>query len=422
MNIRVAALLIGTAIAPFLLSARASAEAGAKNPLPGPTGPYAVGRIEYDWTDESLHDPLSAKNAVELEVYVWYPAIASASAMHAPYFSQYTAFAQHDDPSDLKDDFGPSVAAFRAGTLLSHSYAGAEVSPAAATYPLLLFSPGWGFQSLQYSAQAEDLASHGYIVVAVDHPYDTTLEMYADGRVLPFAQAEFDRQTKTTESYIAYGKRRVDVMAAENRFVLERLATIPLARHMDFSRIAAFGHSIGGLASARTCQLDARVRACMDEDSDYQGTPFDGASERQPFLLWVVSSADEFSRATVSPSDAELKRLGMTRAAYDAHIRANQKAQNEALGAVAGGSLRLFAFNVPGFRHRNFSDELIFDDQNEPVLLAQDIAIIGIVRRYDFAFFERVLRNRVEPPLVRDQAHLPVPDVQVQVQCFNASC
>src|SRR5438309_11909529 len=43
--------------------------------LPPPTGPHAVGRMEFDWLDQSRLDPLSpGKQDREIDVVLWYPA------------------------------------------------------------------------------------------------------------------------------------------------------------------------------------------------------------------------------------------------------------------------------------------------------------------------------------------------------------
>src|SRR5579859_741083 len=55
--------------------------------LPAPTGSYAAGRIEYDWTDPSRIDPLAphANTKRELVVWSWYPATRVSGASPAPY-------------------------------------------------------------------------------------------------------------------------------------------------------------------------------------------------------------------------------------------------------------------------------------------------------------------------------------------------
>lgn len=43
------------------------------------------------------------------------------------------------------------------------------------TYPLVLFSPGMSESCQTYSFIAASLASEGYVVVTVDHPYDASI-------------------------------------------------------------------------------------------------------------------------------------------------------------------------------------------------------------------------------------------------------
>jgi predicted dienelactone hydrolase len=37
-------------------------------------------------------------------------------------------------------------------------------------WPVVLFPPGFGVERELYAGLAEDLASHGYVVLAIDHP------------------------------------------------------------------------------------------------------------------------------------------------------------------------------------------------------------------------------------------------------------
>jgi predicted dienelactone hydrolase len=50
--------------------------------LPAPTGPYAVGRAIYDWTDDANLDTLAPVPGTkrELLVWIWYPSAAGQSA------------------------------------------------------------------------------------------------------------------------------------------------------------------------------------------------------------------------------------------------------------------------------------------------------------------------------------------------------
>jgi len=50
------------------------ARATSQSPLPAPTGPDEVGRMEFDWVDTSRPDPDSPSGHREIVVWLWYPA------------------------------------------------------------------------------------------------------------------------------------------------------------------------------------------------------------------------------------------------------------------------------------------------------------------------------------------------------------
>lgn len=51
-------------------------------------------------------------------------------------------------------------------------------------FPVIIFSPGFGASRLLSSAQAQSLASHGFTVITVDHPYDATIVEFPSGEVV----------------------------------------------------------------------------------------------------------------------------------------------------------------------------------------------------------------------------------------------
>ena len=101
-------------------------------------------------------------------MFVWYPAKPQPVVEFSPYLPPaWTATA---------DFLGLNLAGVR-----SHAISEAAVAGDNSAYPVLLLSPS-GFPPLLLSAIAEELASHGYVVVGVNHAYETTVTAFADGR------------------------------------------------------------------------------------------------------------------------------------------------------------------------------------------------------------------------------------------------
>src|SRR5207248_3712023 len=115
-------------------------------------------------------------------------------------------------------------------------------------------------------ALVEDLASHWYVVVAMDHTHDSDEVEFPGGR-LEVGTLPPDTLEINTEA--------VAVREADTRFVLDELAVLEhggnpdhehvrlprgLAGSLDLSRTGMFGWSIGGATAAATMRDDPRIR------------------------------------------------------------------------------------------------------------------------------------------------------------------
>jgi predicted dienelactone hydrolase len=397
--------------------------------LPAPTGTYGVGRVSYALTDESRPEPLSTTPDArrKIMVFVWYPTESKATPRMkaAPYLPDFEKVLPKLSPDDVKGMFRPST--FRGIDLLPQTNVveNAPIVPGKQQFPLLLFSHGWGNPTFLYTAEVEDIVSHGYIVVAVDHPYDTAYTRFPDGNVILFAQDRFDKETKKPNGVTNYAKERVEVMGDDNKFALNEILKYantsslhaPFYKRVNEHEVGAFGHSIGGLAAARTCQIDTRVSACMDQDSnDDRGSPFIvtplDQTEKQPFLLFVVSSADLWSSATVNPSDADLAAQKMTRPDYTALIKNHQTNETDQLAGIPGGSYRVMLFGLPGFIHRTFTDQTLLDFAGDKE--GNNFHNFQVAQAYILAFFDKYLKGDRKTVL---DSHTPV-DPRAKVERF----
>lgn len=72
----------------------------------------------------------------------------------------------------------------RLTALRANSHENAALPRGKARYSVILFSPGGGLKALTYDALLEDLASRGWVVVALDLPYNPRAMRLPDGRVL----------------------------------------------------------------------------------------------------------------------------------------------------------------------------------------------------------------------------------------------
>jgi predicted dienelactone hydrolase len=148
----------------------------------------------------------------------------------------------------------------------------------------VLFSPGLGGVRTQNTAWAEELASYGYVVAAVDHPYDSAAVVLADGRTIHTTIAA----TGDDEEDNRRATEAARVRAADLSFVLTQLGRLdrgeiagPLAGRLDTGRAAATGHSLGGAAALLAAHQDRRFAAVIDLDGYPRG---DLGTFHQPVL------------------------------------------------------------------------------------------------------------------------------------------
>jgi dienelactone hydrolase len=274
--------------------------------LPTPTGPFAVGRGIYVWADEGHSDPLAPVPGTkrELLVWIWYPAAAGQSAA-------------------VVDDYVPAQVRAPAGRVggslifrfltrdLSkvhgHSTRDSDLSPQQRTYPVAIMRAGASAPVMNYSTLAEDLASHGYVVVGFDAPYRTSEVVFPDGRVIE-RRPENNPELFSGEELIHLANKLLAAWTGDIAYVLDRLerlngsdASGKFAGRLDMTRVGVFGHSFGGATAAQFCSQDSRCKAGIDVDGSLHGSVIQ-AGIHKPFMF-LLSDHGDFS------SDAESRQI-----------------------------------------------------------------------------------------------------------------
>ncbi|MFE4976274.1 alpha/beta hydrolase family protein [Kitasatospora sp. NPDC056651] len=262
-------------------SAAPAEEASAAQPdLPRPTGRHAVGRSTLHLVDGNRPDPwVPSAGARQLMVSMYYPARPGTGGPATPYLTA-------DEARLLLDFQAPG------GNLPSEAITGlrpwarTDASPAPGRFPLVVLSPGFTLPRATLTGLAEDLASRGYVVAAVDHTYETSGTTFPDGRTLTCAVCQDLDDTKIA----AVPPSR----AKDISFVLDRLTgprpAWPHARMIDRDRIGMAGHSIGGNSAASTMAADRRIRAGINMDGKFFD-PFPAAGlDGRPFLVLGTQS------------------------------------------------------------------------------------------------------------------------------------
>lgn len=149
--------------------------------LPHPTGSFAVGRTILYWSDASGSDPMAPKGARrELVAWIWYPAAVGDGARPAEYLPEPWRVALERQMGFVLTD----LLTRDLSKVKTNSFSDAPVATAGGAYPVVLMRAGLAALTADYSSLAEDLASHGYIVVGFDALYRSFVVVLPDGRVI----------------------------------------------------------------------------------------------------------------------------------------------------------------------------------------------------------------------------------------------
>jgi len=272
--------------------------------LPAPTGPFAVGRAAYAWAD-AASDTLAPVPGTKrgLVVRIWYPAAGGQPAPNGEYLPARLRAAVERDRGSLNTKFLTRDLS----RVHTHSIPDADVSRRQPSYPVAIMRTGASAEVWNYSTLAEDLASHGYVVVGLDAPYRTFNVVFPDGRVIARTQ-ENNLELVSGEELTRRASKLLAAWTADIAFVLDRLewlnASDPSAKftgRLDMTRVGVFGHSFGGAQAAQFCHEDSRCKAGIDIDGALFGSVIQDGIDK-PFLF-LLSGNGDFS------SDAEIRRF-----------------------------------------------------------------------------------------------------------------
>jgi dienelactone hydrolase len=328
--------------------------------LPVPDGPFAIGTVTQTW-----FRPVTSKDIApnwapsrKIVVQLWYPTAPGQKGPIAPYR-------------------GPDSGWFLThylGLVRTHARIGVTVSPAQATYPILLFSPMWGGGRTDYTTFYEAMASHGFVVAAMEHVKDLdgpflgmSLEQYREAGALVRRRAE-------DAAYV------LDELTKRNESDPDKLLT----GRLDLSRVGILGHSYGGAAAAAACWLDPRFKAGIDVDGDLFGEVADEEAS-QPFFF-MHSDGQPPTEAELHVADPH-KRLENEMEALD------WKRKGLWLSRRGG-----YELTIRKTLHLNYSDRPLFSPVKR-LSGGGDIdprRALQIANAYILAFFDRTLNQQPE--------------------------
>ncbi|NAS13299.1 alpha/beta hydrolase [Poritiphilus flavus] len=281
--------------------------------LPEPTGPFAVSKVKMLIQDPErpelyTEDPEDNRKVL---LDVWYPTNSSAERIPYMHPEIQKVFLKDRKVADSVDS-----SLFYSAT--THTSTAAKPDPRISKAPTLIFSHGASTPIEVYTTIFEDLASHGYIVFAIGHTYNTAALELPNGEIIKANRKYFDDRwtediNRRWEAMMDFVKGeasaevkldtintlfrsgfpasldmeiwRKDIsLALDKMEQLNKDRSSIFYRKLDLRKIGGFGHSYGGSAMGHALMKESRLQAAANLDGWQFGTRVPGKTFRKPFL------------------------------------------------------------------------------------------------------------------------------------------
>lgn len=258
-----------------------------KNTFPQPSGKWQVGTTDIDWDAPNYPSGIIAK--------VWYPT-DEYSGVKSPYIDRIgRVFA---DGIVINIVYKLIFLLFRRISA-TPAFINAAPLQTSGGLPVVLFSPGFGGINYFGTFYALEFASHGFMVVGINHPISNVGTICIDGSQIKFENYDLAifKDSAKLERYTGNIMQEQAKSMSTILDKIERLNSIPdslLYQKIDRERIFAAGHSIGGAASFIACGKDRRISKGIDLDGAFVDLEFDSADYAGKDLLLIHSDREKY--------------------------------------------------------------------------------------------------------------------------------
>jgi hypothetical protein len=338
--------------------------------LPKLLGRYSVGTTSFELINTASSPPR------DLMVFTYYPITHTQSHQYAL-------------ARDFSPTFGKWLDAFNNFTgssrIVTRAHQSAPIS--SSNFPILLFGPGYGEPiHLSGTQTMSNLASQGYIIIGMDHPNDTEIIEYPDGRVVYYQENE---NITDYDQLIPW----VDARVSDMNFIASQLRNISVTKNipglkhrLDFESLGILGFSLGG-ASAASAMLVDPIYACgANMDGAFIGNVTELGLDK-PFLMMN-------SMTHTWPSDNTWPTFYKNLRGYKKDVQ------------------------IAGTRHKSYSDWLILknllvknDTDPANADLIPGIRMLEIETAYLISFFDMCFKNGTGKLLEGNSTRFP--EVQI---------
>ncbi len=355
--------------------------------LPRPTGSYNVGMSTHFLKDISRHH--NDEKSRPLLVHIYYPSV-EIQKEYPPYLSD----TMHLYKEKLAHTYKKEDLEYLDG-IRDWAMPDAPIDAENCPFPVLFFSPGFFMAAQLYSSLIEEMASHGYVVVAINHTDACWPVMFPDGSspvILPELANIFSNKERSCMQTFDMTQ---ETWIKDVEFVLSWLRNQPLTKSLDLSRMGIFGHSFGGSTAIEAARQYETFRAVVNLDGLLFGPNWDKPFET-PSLFVVAEKL---------LTHEEALNAGLTIEQFDSLLARHSKKVFDQLKDNS------FYVTVKNADHATFVDSKLI---KSPLLknVHNPLRGIEITRALLVDFFDHYLRNKKATVLKKQNPRFP--DIHVK--------
>ncbi|OCL13063.1 PAF acetylhydrolase family protein [Glonium stellatum] len=244
-------------------------------------GHFPVSITATQLTDYTRLDPFApSMQPRTLMISVFRPDKHCSNYTSTPYMPSITASYE-----DMKfSAYGVPVGTFKNLTLRTCIAPSSETRHNSNTFPLVLFSGALATSRYLYNAMAATVSSAGFLVVSVDHPYDTDIVEFPSGKTV------LGLNLSDSQIPLAVETRAKDLSFVIDKFGSPGYLQSLLGRNTCDSvkavkKVTAFAHSLGGAGVIYALSQDSRLRGGVNLDGSIFGPAVKIGTDK-PVLLF----------------------------------------------------------------------------------------------------------------------------------------
>ncbi len=292
--------------------------------LPKPIGKYTVGVLKTDFLDKSRQKVFSFEKDDafrEIPVAIFYPSDGTERKETAPYASV--------EEIESLSKMTKGLVSKKTSQTKTCFYDEVPISTSEERFPVIMYSHGYGSYLMQDATLLTNLASLGYIVVSIGHPYESGCVKYLDGRAIKINESIMNDKKPSKEDLKTekklYKKQKkcsdaksmemavmmneivcscdsVKIWESDSRFIADKLELLDkgivnsiLAGKLKLELgIGIMGHSFGGTTAAQVCLNDSRFSCGINLDGGTYGD-YLYKDIKKPFMIvggdWIENLA-----------------------------------------------------------------------------------------------------------------------------------